>query len=238
MPRDDSLSSFPLLSFLVFISLFSFTLSRNDETNDKWIPDLGPWVIPQTLLSTRAGRHTGCFTHIGGLAWEGGRAFGDCIFRAWFCVLGGFEAGDAWVGDVMGRDEMRRDATTWGGTKADGMEWSSPVVSSRSFASSGSSGERVEEAEIPREGRLGLGWISVGLGRGWGLGITVIHTRTCNAGAGRFSFWRWTRFVFLFVGYPRLADLDERCWFLDTRLFNTRTNAYLLAYLPIYLSTS
>lgn len=133
---------------------------------------------------------------------EGGRAFGDCIFRAWFSVLGGFEAGGAWVGDVMGRDEMRRDATTWGGTKADSMEWSSPVVSSRSFASSGSSGERVEEAEIPREGRLGLGWISVGLGRGWGLGITVIHTRTCNAGAGRFSFWRWTRFVFLLLDIP------------------------------------
>ena len=96
----------------------------------------------------------------------------------------------------------------------------------------------MEEAEIPREGRLG--WISVGLGRGWGLGITVIHTRAhaTQGLVGRFSFWGWTRFVFLFVGYPRLTDLDERCWFLDTRLFNTRTNAYLLTYLLICLSTS
>ena len=88
--------------------------------------------------------------------------------------------------------------------------------------------------------RDGWGW--AGFQLGWDgagdLGLPLYTHAHATQGLAGFLFGRWTRFVFLFVGYPRLADLDERCWFLDTRLFNTRTNAYLPTSPSIYLLAS
>ncbi len=235
MPLMTLFPPFPplfLFSCLFSLPVPSLLQRRNERQMDPVFWAMGD--TPNSSLNSGGAAH--------GTIWfgrgKGRRRSGDCIFRV-SCVFGGSKWMVHGWGDVATRDGTRRDDLGRDESRRHGTMFASCVIRVVPLV-----GWRQWACWMRQQYPARDGWAGFQLGRaGTGLGIweyRYTHTCTCNGWAG------WPVFSFLMdyffscfsvVGYPRLTDLDERCWFLDTRLFNTRTNAYLPTYLPTYLST-